>query len=151
MSWFGRGRKRGRPDAICQECEEEEIYFEEDDDWGVCGECQRTMCSDCMKRECGYCKDHDFDDWVTEGPSMCEMCMAWCEECNKAANEGKSTKGSTAIRFAWQSTTKSAVPSRASREHWLPWMKPSRTKSMNCRNPSSVLKLLCAISLLWRQ
>lgn len=87
MSWrYGGGgsRKRGRPDMVCQECEEVDIYTE-DDEWAVCGECQRVMCEDCMKSTCGVCEADC--DWQTEGPSMCEMCTTSCPECSKSEDE----------------------------------------------------------------
>lgn len=92
MFWLdGRGTKRGRPDAICHECEEEAIYFSDDDDWATCGQCERVMCSDCMNHQCDYCKDHDDKDLVTVGSSMCERCSTACDECFKAAQEEGTT------------------------------------------------------------
>jgi len=82
MFSYGGYRKRSRDTRICEECEEEEIDLE-DDDWDVCGDCQRTMCSDCIRSRCDFCKQQEEkgDHLYVENSVLCEMCTETCEDC----------------------------------------------------------------------
>merc|ERR1712238_636610 len=49
---------------------------------GVCGECEKPLCSKCMKNFCRYCKD-DPEENERESPVMCGSCMTSCEGCSE--------------------------------------------------------------------
>jgi len=84
MPWgYGRN-KRSRDLAQCEECGDFDIDFEEGD-YGICGECQRTMCEDCAGNECYYCKQEyeTTGDLHSESTTICEGCMQFCELCQE--------------------------------------------------------------------
>lgn len=81
---FGYGRyKRSRDTTMCGECEEEEIDMDQDE-WDVCGDCERTMCSYCMQQKCSFCGNTGGGEMLAHSSSICEMCMTSCEDCDDA-------------------------------------------------------------------
>ena len=84
MPWGFASSKRSRDAEICEECEET-FDPEEDEGWGVCGGCERTMCEDCMQSQCDVCKEkydrEDYDSLLAESSACCEGCMASCKDC----------------------------------------------------------------------
>lgn len=83
---YGYRAKRSRRDTqMCEECGDE--FDMEADDWGVCGDCQHSMCSVCMQQSCNYCSElHAKGEYcaLVHSGSICESCMTSCDDCEDA-------------------------------------------------------------------
>jgi septal ring factor EnvC (AmiA/AmiB activator) len=77
MPW-GRGyNKRSREFTTCGECGDPIDL--EDEEWTNCGDCQRTMCSECSKSQC------DYESCLAEDTAICELCYNSCSDCEDLA------------------------------------------------------------------
>lgn len=83
MSWRPYSNKRAHNLTVCGECEEEYIdtskWSSGDDNWDVCGDCQKVMCAYCSQNACDVCKENGGAK--TAGVACCETCTASCDDC----------------------------------------------------------------------
>lgn len=77
MFGYGGYGKRSRDIMHCGECGDP--FDAEEDEWNVCGECERALCSECMST-CDLCENSDGQ--YAESIFICEGCMNFCRDCD---------------------------------------------------------------------